>query len=384
MLAPLVECTDSDGARTRPQVISAVNLEGVLSDGTSGKAGTEGGTLIPLDPLSTTVHDVVKGPVVGLKGGVSGQNTGFESGLRSGLDSGLESGLLGDAHPGYGLVAAAAIMGFDRLKRPQLNANPHLSSELLVTARENSSKYESNASTLEEKSKEVEKSMTGVVADESQGAGAMDKFAEDDKRAADIARYKVLIGAAVRTMDSMNARLWSWGSISGQLQNGSGEGLDAASSNKEGTVSKESTLESTASLSTEENCSSDAKMKAPIWIHQGNANASSVSEESQKSLGSTACLNDCSSKGRCISRRCVCKPGYGGVDCSQVIQGAPKYAGFSKAEEKGNVKDLDRKLQVCFVTNEVAGPITNGGIGTAFTTMAYSLAERGHQVRSFL
>ncbi|GAQ86323.1 hypothetical protein KFL_002820190 [Klebsormidium nitens] len=385
MLAPLVECTDSKGTRARPQVISSVNTESLLSDGASGTFGVEAGNprLALADPLSVRVHDESKSTAqVEFK---SGQGSGFDSGLKSGLDSGLESGLLGDAHPGYGRVAAAALLGFDRLKRPQVNTNPHSHSELLGTAREtaapeNKSTSELDASTLEEKSKEVEKSMTGVITDVSPGSEVTDKFAEDDKRAADIARYKVLIGAAVRTMDKMNARLWRWGSISGQLQNGTGEDSDATQSKGNGSVSKVSTVEATASSSTDTDVTSRSLHSDQNLIREEDANAHNASEENHRSLGSTACSNDCSNQGRCISRRCVCKAGYGGVDCSQAKQGAAKYRGFSSIEEKGIVKELDRKLQVCFVTNEVAGPITNGGIGTAFTTMAYSLAERGHQV----
>eukprot|EP00899_Mesostigma_viride_P028429 jgi/Mesvir1/8771/Mv02685-RA.3 len=50
-------------------------------------------------------------------------------------------------------------------------------------------------------------------------------------------------------------------------------------------------------------------------------------------------------------------------------------------EAPGEVEGGDvRKLKVCLVTCEVVGPVNNGGIGTAFTEMAYSLRRRGHQV----
>ena len=39
-----------------------------------------------------------------------------------------------------------------------------------------------------------------------------------------------------------------------------------------------------------------------------------------------------------------------------------------------------QRLRVLFVTLEVIGPSTNGGIGTALTSLAHSLAEEGHNV----
>ena len=39
-----------------------------------------------------------------------------------------------------------------------------------------------------------------------------------------------------------------------------------------------------------------------------------------------------------------------------------------------------KALKICLVTNEVVGPVNNGGIGTAFTTMAHTLAQSGHDV----
>ena len=37
-------------------------------------------------------------------------------------------------------------------------------------------------------------------------------------------------------------------------------------------------------------------------------------------------------------------------------------------------------LKICIVTTEIAGPVSNGGIGTAYTTLAKALAKAGHEV----
>ena len=39
-----------------------------------------------------------------------------------------------------------------------------------------------------------------------------------------------------------------------------------------------------------------------------------------------------------------------------------------------------RRLRICIVSNELVGPSKNGGIGTAYTVMAESLAQAGHEV----
>lgn len=38
-------------------------------------------------------------------------------------------------------------------------------------------------------------------------------------------------------------------------------------------------------------------------------------------------------------------------------------------------------VQVLIVTTEFVGPVSNGGIGTAYTTLAHTLKAAGHMVR---
>jgi len=49
----------------------------------------------------------------------------------------------------------------------------------------------------------------------------------------------------------------------------------------------------------------------------------------------------------------------------------------------GTVPAGSRRLRVCIASCEFIGPIRNGGIGTAYTTMAHSLAAAGHDVTLF-
>jgi hypothetical protein len=316
--------------------------------------------------------------------------SGFDQSVQGERSASLESGLSGEAHPAYGQVAAAALLGFDRLMRPK-NKSPHSDNELLEAARNevaasNQSRAQLNAEALEEKGREVANNMTSVGVGSNAGAigvtapeasGALDKFDADEKRAADLARYKVLINGAVKVMDGLNARLWHWGSISEQLRSMSASGSEAGQSwvgkGDDGLASEDIAAGSTG--------------QTLVRLEKTTGPSDPEAVQHPINLGSTACLNNCSNQGRCISRRCVCRVGYEGTDCSRTVidstETARRYRGFPSPEEGQEIKEIGRKLQVCFVTNEVAGPITNGGIGTAFTTMAHSLVERGHQVSSF-
>lgn len=102
----------------------------------------------------------------------------------------------------------------------------------------------------------------------------------------------------------------------------------------------------------------------------------------------------CSGHGTCVAGVCVCDTTWEGPDCSRAkaqhpvspsASGAhPEAApGFPAAEQMGREADAEgvpASLAVCIVTAEVVGPVTNGGIGTAYTTLALRLAEAGHKV----
>jgi hypothetical protein len=317
---------------------------------------------------------------------------GFDQSVQGERSASSESGLSGEAHPAYGRVAAAALLGFDRLMRPK-NTLLHSDNELLEAARNevaesNQTRARLNAEALEEKGREVANNMTSVGVGSNAGvdgaigvtapeaSGALDKFEADEKRAADLARYKMLITGAVKVIDGLNARLWHWGSLIEQLQSMSVSNSEAGQSR----VGKGSDVLASGDIA--------AGNTGQTLVRLRNITGLSGPEAVQQpiNLGSTACLNDCSNQGRCISRRCVCRVGYEGTDCSRSVsdstETAPRYRGFQIPKEGQKIEEIGRKLQVCFVTNEVAGPITNGGIGTAFTTMAHSLVERGHQVNS--
>lgn len=317
----------------------------------------------------------------------------FDQSVQGERSASSESGLSGEAHPAYGRVAAAALLGFDRLMRPK-NKSLQLDNELLEAARRdvaesNQTRAQLNAEDLEEKGREVANNMTSVGISSNAGvngaigvtapkaSGALDKFEADEKRAADLARYKMLINGAVKVMDCLNARLWHWGSLTEQLQSMSVSNSEAGQSRN----GKGSDVLASGDIA--------AGNTGQTLVRLGNITGLRGPEAVQHpiNLGSTACLNDCSNQGRCISRRCVCRVGYEGTDCSRTVidctETAPKYRGFQIPKERQKIEEIGRKLRVCFVTNEVAGPITNGGIGTAFTTMAHSLVERGHRVSSY-
>jgi len=48
--------------------------------------------------------------------------------------------------------------------------------------------------------------------------------------------------------------------------------------------------------------------------------------------------------------------------------------------DEAHTTGTGRRLRICIVSNELVGPSKNGGIGTAYTVMAESLAQAGHEV----
>uniref|UniRef100_A0A061RCB2 Glycosyl transferase family 1 n=1 Tax=Tetraselmis sp. GSL018 TaxID=582737 RepID=A0A061RCB2_9CHLO len=107
------------------------------------------------------------------------------------------------------------------------------------------------------------------------------------------------------------------------------------------------------------------------------------SEETQ-----TNCLNDCNDRGRCVSGVCLCNATWTGKDCSEpVARDIPlSYPGldqtFSRDGKKKSPESVSDSgiLRICMVTAEVIGPVSNGGIGTALTSLARSLTAVGHKV----
>lgn len=101
-----------------------------------------------------------------------------------------------------------------------------------------------------------------------------------------------------------------------------------------------------------------------------------------------ACPNECSDRGRCLNGICICDSSYTGVDCSKIIdRNTPDgFPTMTSAVEEWERTKLDyniswsSNLKVCIVTTEIAGPVSNGGIGTAFSTLADTLIEEGHEV----
>jgi len=97
------------------------------------------------------------------------------------------------------------------------------------------------------------------------------------------------------------------------------------------------------------------------------------------------CANDCSEHGKCVEGVCLCDAAWAGRDCSERVElelptafpGLDAVLG-PDSEKVGRV--ASRSLRVCMVTTEVVGPVSNGGIGTAFTAMARSLTAVGHKV----
>eukprot|EP00192_Tetraselmis_astigmatica_P010256 CAMPEP_0117676914 /NCGR_PEP_ID=MMETSP0804-20121206/16465_1 /TAXON_ID=1074897 /ORGANISM="Tetraselmis astigmatica, Strain CCMP880" /LENGTH=833 /DNA_ID=CAMNT_0005486161 /DNA_START=169 /DNA_END=2670 /DNA_ORIENTATION=+ len=98
------------------------------------------------------------------------------------------------------------------------------------------------------------------------------------------------------------------------------------------------------------------------------------------------CLNDCAGHGRCISGVCLCDSMWSGKDCGERVEAQvpDSYPGLHDLPPpppsgRGDPANT-RRLRICMVTAEVVGPVSNGGIGTAFTALARSLTKAGHQV----
>ena len=109
--------------------------------------------------------------------------------------------------------------------------------------------------------------------------------------------------------------------------------------------------------------------------------------EAEGGKATPPCLNDCSGRGRCVNGICICEGEYAGEDCSTIIdRNVPdSFPSMTDAvagwEEEGlSPTPQGASLKICIVTTEIAGPVSNGGIGTAYTTLAKSLAQAGHQV----
>ena len=99
---------------------------------------------------------------------------------------------------------------------------------------------------------------------------------------------------------------------------------------------------------------------------------------------------DCSGHGRCVRGFCACDATHTGSDCAtevvRTVRGefpgvlSDKEAGEAQQIIRDAKKTLGRPARVCLVTTEFVGPVTNGGIGTAFTTFALALANSGVDV----
>ncbi|KAK3260739.1 hypothetical protein CYMTET_30320 [Cymbomonas tetramitiformis] len=90
------------------------------------------------------------------------------------------------------------------------------------------------------------------------------------------------------------------------------------------------------------------------------------------------CPSNCSGNGECVKGVCICLSTHTGADCSQEIARA-KYH-FTSLSDGLPESPTERILKVLLVTTEIVGPVSNGGIGTAFTSMAHSLNTAGHKV----
>ena len=90
---------------------------------------------------------------------------------------------------------------------------------------------------------------------------------------------------------------------------------------------------------------------------------------------------------------CICEGAYAGEDCSKVLdRNVPHDFPSMTNAVQGWKEDLHAPesaesdseafvpLKICIVTTEIAGPVSNGGIGTAYTTLAKTLAMAGHEV----
>ena len=121
-----------------------------------------------------------------------------------------------------------------------------------------------------------------------------------------------------------------------------------------------------------------------IFLLLASAPAASSTEPGPAGEGERpSCPNGCSNRGRCLHGICICEGEYSGEDCSKVIdRNVPDaFPSMTNAVE-GFVEETDKPepLKICIVTTEIAGPVSNGGIGTAYTTLAKALAKAGHQV----
>ena len=99
------------------------------------------------------------------------------------------------------------------------------------------------------------------------------------------------------------------------------------------------------------------------------------------------CLNDCSSRGKCVSGVCLCDATWTGKDCSEpAAKDLPeRFPGLDSVlpvenSERAKAGSEGQSLRICMVAAEVVGPVSNGGIGTAFTALARSLTAAGHHV----
>ena len=109
--------------------------------------------------------------------------------------------------------------------------------------------------------------------------------------------------------------------------------------------------------------------------------------EAEGGKATPPCLNDCSGRGRCVNGICICEGEYAGEDCSTIIDrnvpdSFPSMTDAVAGWEEEGLSSTPRgaSLKICIVATEIAGPVSNGGIGTAYTTLAKSLAQAGHQV----
>ncbi|XRB07391.1 glycosyl transferase [Pycnococcus provasolii] len=124
------------------------------------------------------------------------------------------------------------------------------------------------------------------------------------------------------------------------------------------------------------------------WVPVAAASATAAAASDSAELKCSP--PDCSGHGRCVRGFCACEATHTGSDCATEVQRPVRgaYPGVVTDVESKKAaqtiqkakKSLGRPARVCLVTTEFVGPVTNGGIGTAFTTFAIALAKSGVDV----